>query len=156
MCVPATVTLGWHWCSANVCVCLYVCMHACMCVYVCMSMQTGLDPEVRRLIWNIVNEQRQGKTIILTTHSMEEAEVLCQRIGIMAKGNLRCLGVRCTPCTSTHTRTHIHIDKKKHAYTHTYIHTLTWTNIHTHTLLIEDGLAMYATMRERACVCMCV
>ena len=57
--------------------------------------QTGLDPEVRRLIWNIVNEQRQGKTIILTTHSMEEAEVLCQRIGIMAKGNLRCLGVRC-------------------------------------------------------------
>ena len=56
--------------------------------------QTGLDPEVRRLIWNIVSDQRSGKTIILTTHSMEEAEVLCQRIGIMAKGNLRCLGVR--------------------------------------------------------------
>ena len=51
---------------------------------------------MRRLIWNIINEQRQDKTIILTTHSMEEAEVLCQRIGIMAKGNLRCLGVRRT------------------------------------------------------------
>ncbi len=52
---------------------------------------TGLDPEVRRLIWNIVNEARLGRTIVLTTHSMEEAEALCQRIGIMAKGTLRCL-----------------------------------------------------------------
>ncbi|KAL2917001.1 hypothetical protein HK105_203433 [Polyrhizophydium stewartii] len=52
---------------------------------------TGLDPEVRRLIWNIVNNSKQGKTIVLTTHSMEEAEALCQRIGIMAKGTLRCL-----------------------------------------------------------------
>ncbi|KAJ3213533.1 hypothetical protein HDU67_002781 [Dinochytrium kinnereticum] len=52
---------------------------------------TGLDPEVRRLIWNIVQNAREGKTIILTTHSMEEAEALCQRIGIMAKGTLRCL-----------------------------------------------------------------
>ncbi|KAJ3256877.1 hypothetical protein HK104_007075 [Borealophlyctis nickersoniae] len=53
---------------------------------------TGLDPEVRRLIWNIITSSRSGKTIILTTHSMEEAEVCCQRIGIMAKGTLRCLG----------------------------------------------------------------
>jgi len=55
---------------------------------------TGLDPEVRRLIWDIINRAKQGRTIILTTHSMEEAEVLCQRIGIMSKGLLRCLGVR--------------------------------------------------------------
>jgi ABC-type multidrug transport system ATPase subunit len=53
---------------------------------------TGLDPEVRRLIWNIVNEAKKGRTIVLTTHSMEEAEVLCNRIGIMAKGTLRCIG----------------------------------------------------------------
>jgi ABC-type multidrug transport system ATPase subunit len=52
---------------------------------------TGLDPEVRRLIWDIVNNARLDKTVILTTHSMEEAEALCQRIGIMAKGTLRCL-----------------------------------------------------------------
>ena len=32
-----------------------------------------------------------GRTVVLTTHSMEEAEALCQRIGIMAKGTLRCL-----------------------------------------------------------------
>ncbi len=53
---------------------------------------TGLDPEVRRLIWNIINEAKRARTIVLTTHSMEEAEVLCNRIGIMAKGTLRCIG----------------------------------------------------------------
>ncbi|KAL2912513.1 hypothetical protein HK105_208002 [Polyrhizophydium stewartii] len=52
---------------------------------------TGLDPEVRRQIWNIVERTRSDKTIVLTTHSMEEAEALCQRIGIMAKGTLRCI-----------------------------------------------------------------
>ena len=55
---------------------------------------TGLDPEVRRLIWNIINEAKKGRTVILTTHSMEEAEVLSNRIGIMAKGTLRCLGTQ--------------------------------------------------------------
>ncbi|KAF9914359.1 hypothetical protein BX616_008450 [Lobosporangium transversale] len=53
---------------------------------------TGLDISVRRLIWDIVFNAKQGRTIILTTHSMEEAEVLCSRIGIMAKGTLRCIG----------------------------------------------------------------
>ncbi|KAJ3287595.1 hypothetical protein HK104_008527 [Borealophlyctis nickersoniae] len=52
---------------------------------------TGLDPEVRRLIWTIITTTRVNKTIVLTTHSMEEAESLCHRIGIMAKGTLRCL-----------------------------------------------------------------
>ncbi|KAJ3074904.1 hypothetical protein HDU98_009873 [Podochytrium sp. JEL0797] len=52
---------------------------------------TGLDPEVRRLIWNIIQHAKEGKTIVLTTHSMEEAEALCHRIGIMAKGTLRCI-----------------------------------------------------------------
>lgn len=53
---------------------------------------TGLDPEVRRLIWNIIDMAKQDKIIVLTTHSMEEADVLCQRIAIMAKGTLRCIG----------------------------------------------------------------
>jgi len=53
---------------------------------------TRLDPEVRRLIWNIINEAKTGRTIILTTHSMEEAGVLCQKVSIMAQGTLRCIG----------------------------------------------------------------
>jgi len=51
---------------------------------------TGLDPDVRRLIWGILNEISHNRTIIITTHSMEEAEVLCHRIGIMSHGTLRC------------------------------------------------------------------
>lgn len=58
-----------------------------------MFSQTGLDPEVRRMIWDIISKAKIGRTIILTTHSMEEADVICQRIGIMAKGTLRCFGV---------------------------------------------------------------
>ncbi|KAJ3013234.1 hypothetical protein HKX48_005863 [Thoreauomyces humboldtii] len=53
---------------------------------------TGLDPEVRRLIWDVIDRARIGRTIILTTHSMEEAETCCQRLGIMAHGTLTCIG----------------------------------------------------------------
>lgn len=66
-------------------------MHQSSCIFACSEPTTGLDPEVRRLIWNIINDARAGKTIVLTTHSMEEAEALSQRIGIMAKGALRCM-----------------------------------------------------------------
>ena len=45
---------------------------------------TGLDPQSRRAIWEVVKRLRQGgKTVVLTTHYMEEAEVLCDRVAIM-------------------------------------------------------------------------
>lgn len=53
---------------------------------------TGLDPKVRRMIWDIIGESRAGRLIILTTHSMEEAELLSQKLTIMAHGRLRCFG----------------------------------------------------------------
>eukprot|EP01121_Diplochlamys_sp_Union-15-3_P022660 TRINITY_DN9723_c0_g1_i1.p1 TRINITY_DN9723_c0_g1~~TRINITY_DN9723_c0_g1_i1.p1 ORF type:complete len:188 (-),score=26.73 TRINITY_DN9723_c0_g1_i1:62-625(-) len=53
---------------------------------------TGLDPASRRQIWNIIERAKVGRAVILTTHSMEEAETLCNRIGIMAIGKMRCLG----------------------------------------------------------------
>jgi len=50
---------------------------------------TGLDPQARRNVWDIVGRLREwGKTIILTTHYMEEAERLCDRIGIMDQGKI--------------------------------------------------------------------
>eukprot|EP01113_Clastostelium_recurvatum_P022760 TRINITY_DN2727_c0_g1_i3.p1 TRINITY_DN2727_c0_g1~~TRINITY_DN2727_c0_g1_i3.p1 ORF type:complete len:854 (+),score=218.34 TRINITY_DN2727_c0_g1_i3:132-2693(+) len=53
---------------------------------------TGLDPETRRHVWDVILRVRTGRCIVLTTHSMEEADVLCTRIGIMSQGTLRCLG----------------------------------------------------------------
>jgi ABC-2 type transport system ATP-binding protein len=50
---------------------------------------TGMDPAARRSLWNIVESlQRDGRTILLTTHYMEEAEVLCDRIAIMDHGRI--------------------------------------------------------------------
>ncbi|MGN6483276.1 MAG: ABC transporter ATP-binding protein, partial [Thermomicrobiales bacterium] len=50
---------------------------------------TGLDPQARRALWALVGGLRdRGKTIVLTTHYMEEAEVLCDRIAIMDGGHV--------------------------------------------------------------------
>ena len=50
---------------------------------------TGLDPQAKRNLWNLVRELNVGgMTIVLTTHNMEEAESLCDRIAIMDKGKL--------------------------------------------------------------------
>ncbi|MGJ3250101.1 MAG: ABC transporter ATP-binding protein [Elainellaceae cyanobacterium] len=49
----------------------------------------GLDPQTRRRLWEIIKGlNQQGMTILITTHYMEEAEYLCDRIGIMDKGHL--------------------------------------------------------------------
>ena len=53
----------------------------------------GVDPRARRLIWDMLSRKRnEGTTFILTSHSMEECEALCTRVGIMIAGRLLCLG----------------------------------------------------------------
>ncbi len=50
---------------------------------------TGLDPQARRNLWDLIREIHQrGVTVVLTTHYMEEAEALCQRLAIMDRGCL--------------------------------------------------------------------
>jgi ABC-2 type transport system ATP-binding protein len=54
---------------------------------------SGLDPQTRLLLWEIVREYNQsGKTILLTTHNMEEADALCQRLAIVDHGRVIALG----------------------------------------------------------------
>ena len=54
---------------------------------------TGLDPQARRHLWDLVDRLKQaGRTIILTTHYMEEAERLCDRVAIMDHGRVIALG----------------------------------------------------------------
>jgi ABC-2 type transport system ATP-binding protein len=53
----------------------------------------GMDPQSRRAVWDFIRELKgQGKTVILTTHYMEEAEELCDRVGIIDHGRLIALG----------------------------------------------------------------
>ncbi len=54
---------------------------------------TGLDPQARRRLWDVIREiNRAGMTVILTTHYMEEAAVLCDRVAIMDNGSIIALG----------------------------------------------------------------
>lgn len=53
---------------------------------------TGMDPVSKRFMWDFIAETMQGRTVIITTHSMEECEALCHKIGIMVAGQLVCLG----------------------------------------------------------------
>uniref|UniRef100_A0A667I5F0 ABC transporter domain-containing protein n=1 Tax=Lynx canadensis TaxID=61383 RepID=A0A667I5F0_LYNCA len=54
---------------------------------------TGMDPGARRLLWDAVTWTREsGKTIIITSHRMEECDAFCTRLAIMVEGKFMCLG----------------------------------------------------------------
>ncbi len=53
---------------------------------------SGLDPETRNGIWRVVALAARSRALLITTHSMEEADALCNRIGIVCGGELQCLG----------------------------------------------------------------
>jgi len=54
----------------------------------------GMDPSTRRYVWDIIKStlQTNNSSIVMSTHSMEEAELICHRIAIMIKGKIRCIG----------------------------------------------------------------
>ncbi|CAI5988674.1 unnamed protein product [Closterium sp. NIES-64] len=53
---------------------------------------TGLDPSSRMHLWNVVKRAKKHCAIVLTTHSMEEADALCDRMGIFVRGKFVCIG----------------------------------------------------------------
>ncbi|KPJ02763.1 ATP-binding cassette sub-family A member 3 [Papilio xuthus] len=53
---------------------------------------SGLDPAARRSLWDLLQKEKKGRTMILTTHFMDEADVLGDRIAIMSGGKLQCIG----------------------------------------------------------------
>jgi len=56
---------------------------------------TGVDPQAKRFMWNIVSKistLKKKSAVIITTHSMEEAEALATKMGIMVDGEFKCFG----------------------------------------------------------------
>lgn len=53
-----------------------------------------MDPKARRFLWNSIRKiTKEGHAVVLTSHSMEECEVLCNRLAIMVNGSFKCLGM---------------------------------------------------------------
>lgn len=52
----------------------------------------AVDAGAKRHLWEVIRKRRQDQTVVLTTHSMEEAEALCDRLAVQVRGQLRCLG----------------------------------------------------------------
>ncbi|XP_028258937.1 ATP-binding cassette sub-family A member 1 [Parambassis ranga] len=54
---------------------------------------TGMDPKAKRFLWNCIRSvTKEGRAVVLTSHSMEECEALCTRMAIMVNGRFQCLG----------------------------------------------------------------
>ena len=53
---------------------------------------TGMDPVSRRQVWKLIQRLKRNRVLVLTTHAMEEADVLSDRIGVIVDGELRCVG----------------------------------------------------------------
>lgn len=54
----------------------------------------GLDVKSRKVLWDIIAELKQNRTVLLTTHYLEEVEFLSDRIGIISRGKLKAIGTR--------------------------------------------------------------
>jgi ABC-type multidrug transport system ATPase subunit len=53
---------------------------------------TGMDPKNRRHVWELIQKMKKGRVVILTTHAMEEADALSDRIAVVSHGSLKCIG----------------------------------------------------------------
>ena len=61
-------------------------------IVLCDEPTSGMDPYSRRSIWELLRTAKRGRSIVLTTHFMDEADLLGDRIAIMAQGRLVCCG----------------------------------------------------------------
>lgn len=61
-------------------------------VVLCDEPTSGMDPAARRALWDVLQAEKKGRTVLLSTHFMDEADVLGDRIAIMGNGELKCCG----------------------------------------------------------------
>ena len=68
---------------------------------------TGMDPVSRKDVWSLIQDLKRDKTIILTTHAMEEADSLADRIAVVVDGKLKCIG---TPLNLKNSTLNLHLN----------------------------------------------
>lgn len=91
---------------------------------------TGLDPQARRNIWSLIEKIRErGHTIVMTTHYMEEAEILCDRIAIMDKGKIIDINTPYNLIKKHGTGSIISFKSEKHIAKKTLLHLDSVTNV---------------------------
>ena len=73
---------------------------------------SGLDLSARREMWNMLRGHKKDKVILLTTHYMDEADILGDRIGIMSQGKMTCLGSSMFLKNKFGVGYHVQIEKK--------------------------------------------
>ena len=61
-------------------------------VLLCDEPSSGMDPQARRHLWDVITVSTADMAVVLTTHAMDECEALCGRIGIMVHGEMCCIG----------------------------------------------------------------
>ena len=101
---------------------------------------TGLDPQARRNLWDLINQiKSRGVTIILTTHYMEEAEVLCDRIAIMDHAKIIALDTptNLLKLADVGTTIECHVDKKIEASALQGIPNVTHAEVHDHAFTLK-------------------
>ncbi|RKP05998.1 P-loop containing nucleoside triphosphate hydrolase protein [Thamnocephalis sphaerospora] len=79
---------------------------------------TGMDVYTRRQIWQLIQDSKQGRAIVLTTHSMEEADALGDRIAIMSKGKMQAQGTSLFLKNRYGIGYRLHVEKKRNADWH--------------------------------------
>jgi ABC-type multidrug transport system ATPase subunit len=64
------------------------------CFGVYSEQSQGMDPKARRFLWTQIDKMvREGRSVVLTSHSMDECETLCNRLGIMVNGEFKAFGM---------------------------------------------------------------
>jgi ABC-type multidrug transport system ATPase subunit len=89
---------------------------------------TGLDPQSRRSVWDCIEKFQRGRAMVLCTHSMDEASVLCHRLGLLCNGELQFVGtqfeLRDKFANEYRYRLDVSFDEERRADVERYVHSL--------------------------------